>query len=179
MPAPSALLGFAALGLLAAVGHPTAQAAIAVGTGRVMHRERADGVHPDLLWLLDEWERDGTHVVEIAGGPNWSPPGGLRTNPAEQSAAAAGGLSNASTLASTPHGRGAALDVWPYGFNPHRSYDAADQLPDAHALMMTFADFAAARGFVVGRDFKTPDDPHVELANWVALPFPPPDYRGA
>lgn len=172
MPKPLAL---AALGVLA-LG---AGAAVAAGRGggRVLYRERADGVHPDLQWLLDQWESEGSHVVEIAGGPNWPHPGGLRSSELGQAATAAMGLSKAVTLQETPHGRGAALDVWPRGFRPDRSYAAADQLPGARELMATFGAFARSRGLVWGGLWSTPDDPHVELCNWRSLPFPPPDYR--
>ncbi len=143
----------------------------------VAHIERALGVHPSLLALLEDWNRLGSHDVVIAGGEGW-PNGGLRTDVLEQHKAFVAGLTKARTLADTPHGRGAALDVWPYGFNPHRGFDGQLDMP---ALFRVFGQFAEDRGFVWGGrwDFHTPgstlsgDYPHVEVADWRHLPYPP------
>jgi hypothetical protein len=138
-------------------------------------RPPADGVHPAIRALLDAWEREGTHIVVIGGGGSW-PSGGLRVDESSQAAAAAAGLSSAATLATTPHGRGAALDVWPEGFNPHRSFE---EQPGMRELMVVFGEWAEAKGFAWGGRWAKPDMPHVELRDWRSLPFPPPDYRGA
>lgn len=153
---------------------------LAKGRGRVLARERADGVHPELKALLDAWEHEGTHVVVVAGGPTWPYSGGLRTDE-EQSAAHAGGLSNASNLKDTPHGRGAALDIWPAGFNPNADFTAQ---PHMRALMADFGTWAESYGLVWGGRWKTATWPdgdmaHVELKNWRSLPYPPPDYGAA
>lgn len=143
-------------------------------SGLVRERERADGVHPALQALLDAWEREGTHVVVIGGGEDW-PPGGLRTDALGQAAAAAVGLSGAMTLQQTPHGRGAALDVWPEGFNPRQSFEAQ---PGMRELMVVFGEWAERKGYAWGGRWTKQDFPHVELRDWRSLPFPPPDYRG-
>ncbi len=125
----------------------------------VFHVERAAGVHPSLIGLLSDWERDGTHDVLVAGGAPW-PNGGFES-----------GLSKARSLLDTPHGRGAALDIWPAGFIPSRSM--GDQ-PQMLALFTAFGDFAVAHGFHWGGHWITFKDlPHVELPNWRSLPYPP------
>lgn len=164
----------ALLAVVVVVAGAASSGTFTLGAGsRVLYRERADGVHPDLQWLLDEWEREGTFVVQIAGGPDWPYPGGVRTDEATQQAAAAAGLSAATSLAQTPHGRAAALDVWPDGFNPHLTFDAQ---PGQLQLMQTFGAWAESKGFTWGGRFSTPDYPHVEIVNWRNLPFPPPTY---
>ena len=149
----------------------------------VQRRELAAGVHPQLQALLDDWNANGTHPVRI--GDN----GGLRTDSLIQQAIAASGLSKATNLATTAHGRGAALDVWPVGFNPNASF--ASQ-PAMMALMQVFGEFAEARGYKWGGRWQikfTPEQkaglappgdwPHVEMPDWVALPYPPPNYETA
>lgn len=145
---------------------------------RVRNRDAADGVHPDLLALLDAWDKDGTFDVIVA------PNGGLRTDEDTQANLASGGLSRATTLKTTPHGRGAALDVWPVGFNAYGP--TLSEQPESMAQFTEFGAFAKARGLVWGGDwtnFKQSaaqkdgidpggDWPHVELASWTSLPFP-------
>lgn len=152
-------------------------AAVAVGTkkaislsGRVQNRERAAGVAPELSALLDAWELEGTHQVQIGGGPSWPYNGGVRRDAAAQAAAFAAGLSNAQQLSDTAHGRGGALDVWPAGFNPNRGFETQ---PGMEQLFKVFGQWAESKGFVWGGRWSTPDLPHVELRNWRSLPFPP------
>jgi hypothetical protein len=151
-----------------------ASAAAGTSAKRVFYRERAEGVHPALVGLLDSWERDGEFAVQVAGGEGWPYPGGLRTDEATQAAAAATGLSAASTLKDTPHGRGAALDVWPMGFEPYQSFEVQ---PGMRELMTRFGEFAEARGFEWGGRWGKADYPHVQVPGWRSLPFPPP-YGG-
>jgi hypothetical protein len=165
-------LAIVAVGLLVS---GVAAASLAPSNSRVRERQRADGVHPALQALLDAWEREGTHTVVVGGGDDW-PSGGVRTDALGQASAAAAGLSNAITLAQTPHGRGAALDIWPDGFDPRRSFDAQ---PGMRELMAVFGQWAEAKGFAWGGRWTKPDMPHVEIRDWRSLPFPPPDYRGA
>jgi hypothetical protein len=121
--------------------------------------------------LLDEWERYGTHDVRIGSGiyGGIAYVGGLRTE-AEQATLAGVGLSNAFDAAHAPHVHGGALDVWPIGFVPNRSF--ADQ-PEAdyEQLMAVFGYFAEQRGFVWGGRWSKPDMPHVELKDWQSLPL--------
>jgi hypothetical protein len=155
-------------------------------TGKVLMRSRADGVHPDLRALLDAWDSQGAHVVVVA------PDGGLRTDPALQAGFAAGGMSGASTLATTPHGRGVGLDVWPVSFLPHvpvgsggtaSRWSSWAELPESvKAEFLAFGEFSEARGFKWGgrwRSAKFPngDQPHVELPNWTRFPYPVPGGR--
>lgn len=148
--------------------------------GLVQRRELARGVHPDLQALLDAWEREGWFPVTIGSGTfgGIAYNGGLRTSAVAQAKTAGAGLSKASTLASTPHGRGAALDVWPVGFDPARPFSAQPQMQQ---LMQAFGEFAERRGLVWGgrwKNFMSPgaevagDWPHVEVPHWASLPFP-------
>lgn len=151
--------------------------------GRVLERARAAGVAPELVALLDAWDVSGPHAVLVA------PYGGLRTTQEDQSKLAELGMSAATNLATTPHGRGAALDVWPVAFLAHvprswggtasrwSTWDEVDE--PIKAQFATFGAFAEARGLQWGgrwRSSKYPsgDQPHVELPNWQRLPFPPP-----
>lgn len=142
---------------------------------KVLNRSAADGVRPELQALLTAWECEGDFDIRIGGGGAY-PPGGLRTDPADQVQAAAAGETNAGTLEDTPHGRGAALDVWPEGFNPAISFD---EQPSAWARVQRFGLWAESKGMVWGfrwanRGVFGPygDAVHVELPNWRALPFP-------
>lgn len=161
--------GLAGLALLA-------MTAVAVpSSGRVLNRTRARGVRRELQELLDAWELYGTHQVTIPASP-W---GGLRTSEADQAGYAAGGMSGASTLASTPHGRGAALDVWPVGFEAHVNGTWEAVPDDIKGKFLAFGLFAESRGFTWGGRWRSSsmpngDQPHVEIAAWRTLPFPPP-----
>lgn len=160
---------------LALLGGVSTKAVTPGARVRVFGRERLAGVHPSLLQLLDEWEQLGTHDVEI---PSY-PPAGLRTDADTQARLADGGFSGATTLASTPHGRGAAIDVWPVGFAQHVNGTWAAVPAAIKGQFQVFGEFAEARGFTWGGRWRTAtlpngDQPHVELKNWRTLPFPPP-----
>lgn len=158
-------------------------AAVIAARGQVNHLEHAAGVHPALRALLGAWNSSGPHRVVISpADTDWSPTGGVRTDEASQAAAAGAGLSNASALRDTPHGRAAALDVWPEGFNPHRGFDAQ---PGMLPLFNVFGEWAESQRVVFGGAlfefswggrWSKPDRPHVEIRGWQQLPFPPPDY---
>lgn len=148
------------------------------GTGaNVFNREVANGVHPDLQRLLDLWEQEGSFDVTVASG--------VRTQ-AQQSAAYNAGLTRASDVSTTPHGRGAALDIHPSGFNPNACFASQPGMLD---LMNAFGQWAEQQGFTWGGRFSgyyspackdidnvTGDRPHVEIKNWQSLPYPLPDY---
>lgn len=155
---------------------------------KIHHRERSRGTNPKFGQLLDDWEREGEHDIVIAFD------GGLRTDEARQAANAAAGMSQAPTLKKTPHGRGAALDVYPVEFLEHvpeshggtaKRWTPWALLPDfIKAKFRAFGEFAEKRGFKwggrwVGRAFPNGDQPHVELADWQRLPYPAPIYAGA
>lgn len=143
---------------------------------RVVGRQWAQGVRRELLALLDAWEVHGTHDVMIPGPADLrsfsGPPAGLRTGPEAEAAQAEAyrvGLTNARTLAETPHGAGAALDVWPVGFDPRVPWEQQPGL--VQSQFTAFGLFAEARGFVWGgrwRSAKFPngDQPHVQVKNW-------------
>lgn len=150
--------------------------------GRVHMRERANGVLQPLHELLDAWEAQGLHDVIIA------PYGGLRSSSEDQAELAALGMSAASNLSTTPHGRAAALDVWPVSFlacvpqswgGTRSTWASWEQVPDPVKLeFAVFGHFAEARGFVWGGRWRSStypngDQPHVEIKNWRSLPFPP------
>lgn len=60
-----------------------------------------------------------------------------------------------------------------------------EALPESLKLQFAaFGRFAESRGFKwggrwVSKTFPNGDQPHVELPNWQALPFPAPIYAGA
>lgn len=134
---------------------------------RVWHRQRATGVHPALLGFLDAWDSWATAPFPIVVCPE----GGLRTDDGKQRMLYANGKSKAKTLADTPHGRGAAVDVAPYRRN-------ADGLfaPDYsnRTDFFVIGEFAEGLGLVWGGRFKSFfDGPHVEMPNWRSLPYSP------
>lgn len=173
-----------ALALLAVVVVMTARGSSTTGaTCSVLHRERAAGVHPALQQLLDAWTNEGDFDVVVGGGAG-VPGGGLRTQDEEDEAVAEGNTLS-SSLASTPHGRGAALDVWPAGFAYSLPFSAQPGMQD---LMRRFGEWAEGKGYTWGGrwgvSFGNGEDgrplhgdwPHVEISGWQSLPFPPPDY---
>jgi peptidoglycan L-alanyl-D-glutamate endopeptidase CwlK len=76
-------------------------------------------------------------------------------------------VTQAESAATSPHGRGAALDfavldqlrrpTWDYG---------------AVGMYNVVGNIAKTQGLVWGGDFRHPDRPHIELASWKELPFP-------
>jgi hypothetical protein len=132
---------------------------------RVQFRERASGVVPPLQAFLDWWEQQGPFPVLVA------PDGGLRFDEAKQRKYYEQGLSKAATLADTPHGRGAALDLWPVGFQPAKKLDEQPDIKKKFTEMGRIAktQFNLTWGGDWGWDY-----PHVEVKNWRKLyPYPP------
>jgi hypothetical protein len=169
----SLVLALGALGLGATVG------AI---SGRVRNRERAAGVLPELVGLMDAWEERGTFDVVVAPG------GGLRTSEDEQAGYAANGTSTATTLKDTPHGRGAALDLWPVAFldfvprylggTAARWATWAEVSEPVKLQFSELGRFGEALGLTWGgrwrsSAFPNGDQPHFQLPNWSRYPFPP------
>lgn len=150
---------------------PGAIALLALQTGaqkkaKVLNKERLLGVHPSFTGLLRDWEFEGSFDILVA------PDGGYRIGPADEAKQAKfyrDGASKAATLKDTPHGRGAAIDVWPYAFKP--SVPLNQQLGVKNQFL-EFAEFAKARGFIAGADWGW-DFPHIEMKNWLSLPWPP------
>lgn len=155
-------------------------------TARILHLERARGVHPRMLVLLLDWAKHGPFDIAVAMH------GGVRTDPGVQTMLSGGGMSAASTLKVTPHGRAGALDLWPLGFLAYvpKSFGGTaarwgtwEGLPQL--IRDQFAElgrFSKALGFKwggdwVGKSYPNGDQPHHELADWQRLPFPPPTYE--
>lgn len=137
-----------------------------MASSKVQNRERARGAVAQLQAFLDWWEVNGPFAILVA------PDGGLRTDAAKQAMYYAQGNSKAKTLAETPHGRGAALDLWPVGFNPVKKLE---QQPDIKAKFEEMGRIAKAApfNFTWGGDWGW-DYPHVEVKNWrKTLPYPP------
>ncbi len=152
---------------------------------KILHLERARGVHPRMLVLLQKWVVDGP--FEIAVGLY----GGLRTDPSVQTLLSGSGMSAANSLRVTPHGRGGALDLWPVTFLEHvpvasggtaKRWTTWEGLPqlvrDQFAAIGSFSENLGFKwgGRWVGQSYKNGDQPHHELADWGRLPFPAPAY---
>lgn len=155
-------------------------------SARVLELQRARGVHPRMLVLLLEWAKRGTFDVVVAMH------GGVRLDQGVQSMLSGGGMSAASTLKMTPHGRGGALDLWPAGFlssvptsfgGTAARWGTWEGLPqrvrDEFAELGRFSQALGYRwgGVWVGKSYPHGDQPHHELADWQRLPFPPPTYE--
>ncbi len=131
----------------------------------VLKIDRAEGCRPELRKLLSDWVEEGSHDVIVAED------GGYRVGPeaeAKQETFFATGMSKARTLKETPHGRRCAVDVWPVGFNPHRSFD--DQ-PGMRDKFLLWGRFVESKGFKWGGRFKSFGDgdmPHCEIPAWHA-----------
>jgi len=138
--------------------------------------ERARGCDSRLLDFLAWWQENGSFDILVA------PDGGVRIGMAAEQRQLQyfnTGTSKAKTLRETPHGRGAAFDLWPVGFNP--SGVALTRSSAMHvnkkAEFYAIGQAAEAFGLIWGGNWKTLYDlPHVEVPNWQQLPYPP---RGA
>jgi hypothetical protein len=129
----------------------------------VQNRERARDVRPELSRFLDWWTNNGPFPILVA------PDGGVRTDAAKQAQFYAQGYSKAKTLEQTPHGRGAAIDLWPVGFNP------AVKLDDQPVIKKRFEEMGrigkTSFGLTWGGDWGW-DYPHFEVKGWRSLPMP-------
>lgn len=149
---------------------------------QVSGRAYAVGVHPALIGLLDLWDEQGWFPITVAppfkmaSGDYIS--GGLRTDAAVQGEAQAEGLSKAGDLYSTPHGRGAALDIYPVGFDPHQNFDNQPEMAGLMAQFGSWASQQTVQGFSFYPGINFGDYPHIEIKGWQSLPFPSPGYAG-
>lgn len=125
---------------------------------KILHRDRAIGVHPDLLAFLDWWEANGPFDLTIPQD------GGLRTDQRKQALFFATNVSGAASLDKTPHGRGGALDLIPI-FGSFIDW----KNPEPFQQMGVIAE---QRGLVWGGRWHKPDRDHVELKSWKELPMP-------
>lgn len=138
---------------------------------KVFRRELATGVDARLIAFLDWWEQNGTHDVTLAypaANWEWVAPAGRRTD-ADQAKASATGQSNATTAAQSPHGHGAAIDLWPVDFKPNVKWEL--QPKSVRDQFDAQNDAAEKFGLVTGRHFTGPnfpngDQPHIETPDW-------------
>lgn len=169
-----AILGWVMLLAVAVVG-----VMLATGGARILRPELSAGLRPELLDFLAWWELHGAFDLVIAGPDalwTWVPRGGVRQGPddeATQAAAFKEGLTLAKTLADTAHGRAAALDAWPVGFDPRIPWERQPA-----TMKLKFAAYGAAaeaRGLRWGGRWVSfgggaGDQPHVEVPHWRTLP---------
>lgn len=129
---------------------------------RVQNRDRAQGVRAELQTFLDWWAANGPFPIVVGVD------GGVRTDALKQLSFYMRGLSKAKTLDETPHGHGAALDLWPAGFNPGLDLD---KQPAIKAKFIEMGRIAKTMfGFTWGGDWGW-DYPHIELKTWRSLPL--------
>lgn len=127
---------------------------------KVHRRERADGVDVRLQAFLDWWEAAGPFELTVLRD------GGVRWDQAMQLAFFQAGKSKAKNLSETPHGRGGALDVAPFvnGDVPWMDW----------GLFERMGILAEDHGFIWGGRWENPKDgPHIQVADWRSLAFPP------
>lgn len=134
---------------------------------RLYHRERASGLEPQLEMFLDWWAAFGPFPLVVPAL------GGVRTDEATQAALYARGVTNARTLAETPHGRKGAVDLAPYTRQGALYAPDYSETPANLARYETLGRAAEAHGLRWGGRWSRPDRPHVEVPNWRSLPFPP------
>lgn len=140
--------------------------------GAVLYVERLRGVLPQLQATVLRW--NGPFNILVA------PDGGLRIGAAaaaKQLEYYRTGASKAKTLQETAHGRGAAVDIWPEGFDPTKSLDLQ---PAIRARFVFIREWALEQGLVlIGTPAETWDYPHWQLPNWTSYPYPPTNTNGA
>lgn len=132
----------------------------------VRQRENAGSLLAPLRDFLTWWELEGPHSILI---PQW---GGMREGieaEAWQRKQYDIGTSRALSLRETPHGRGAALDLWPVEFDYYTPWDK--QPTNVVAKFKLQGVIAKEFGFKWGGDWGW-DYPHIEIPNWRTLPFP-------
>lgn len=145
-------------------------------TATVDHLERADLVLDPVRQLV--------HLLIAEGEGAWIIPehGGYRYGPideAKQEELFRTKQSKAQNLRQTPHGRRAAIDLWPMGFNPNRGFDHPSNagMLDRFRYWGRFVDkHGPALGIRWGGHFtgfgQYGDMPHAELADWLKRAFP-------
>lgn len=130
---------------------------------RVHHRERAAGVHWRLQAFLEAWAWFGPFKIGVVRD------GGVRTDEAKQAQLYAAGSTKARSLRDTAHGRAGALDVAPVN-------DAGTPIfTGPREQFHVIGAFGKLLGLEWGGDFPGFfDGPHLQVAGWRDLPFPPP-----
>lgn len=152
--------------------------------GRVLHRDRTEGVLPQLCALMDVWCSELPYDITIP------PSGGVRTNEEQAKLYALGRtvpgphagepghltmgdcVTKAQTVNDSAHGHRAAIDAMPLLDDGHLSLDRHDpRWPETFARLLQMAHLAIEMGFEWGGDwpgFKDWD--HFELPNWRSYP---------
>ncbi len=137
----------------------------------IIHNQaRAEGVLHPLKQLLELWAIYGTHDVDIPaiGGYRYGP-----IDEAQQEDLFRTKMSRARTLKETPHGRRCGLDVYPFGFNPHRGWadpSNAGMLEKCITFGLFVDKYGPPLGLRSGRHFTGfgiyGDIVHVEISDW-------------
>lgn len=133
---------------------------------KVHKKERALGVDPRLTAFLDWWETHGPFELMVLHD------GGIRADERRQQALFEQGRSRANTLSKTPHGRAGAVDVAPW---------VDSQVPwNKWDLFLCMGIIAEMHGLKWGGRWENlRDGPHLEVSDWQALPYPPPNIPKA
>lgn len=160
---------------------PVADPTVAALSIRVRNRKRLNGtLDPRLMAFLDWWDAHGPFMVTVGVDGGWRADEAKQASLYAQGRTAPGSIvTNAKTLADTPHGRRGAVDLWPYKpesvaagtFVP----DFDVERPETLARYRAMGEAGKRMGLVWGGDFKTLRDlPHFEVPDWRSLPYPPP-----
>lgn len=152
-----------------------------------VHRlDRARGVHPRMLELPRQLLKRCPFETVIAMH------GGLRVDEALQKSLSGGGMSAATNLRITPHGRAGALDIWPLTFLAYvptswggtaKRWATWEEVPQSvkndfqHVGLISEGLGFRWGGRWVGKAYPNGDQPHHELPDWQRLPFPAPTYE--
>ena len=141
----------------------------------VFHIERTLGLHPALVQFFRDWQDNGPFPITIP------PEGGWRHGPGWERWQAESfrvGATKAKTLEETPHGRKCAADAYPAVVSVGGNCAGIlmewkeGKGRDAH-LFHAYGARAEAAGFVWGGRWGFQDAPHIEISNWLNLPFNP------
>jgi hypothetical protein len=151
----------------------------------VFHLSRLAGVEQPVLSFFLWWGKKGPFPLTIP------PDGGLRTNELVQYGLYAKGrtapgphagengfpelgltVTNAKTLADTPHGRGAAADAYPAIVVKNKVIAIRDNIHDSQTLELfrEYGRLAKNAGLEHGGDWPQADWPHVQIHSWRSLP---------
>lgn len=142
-----------------------------LGLSKVLKRERANGLHPELQLALDEWNGRFALMV-ISGGRNEQQQNELYAKGRTVSGAI---VTDAEHAEDTAHGRFGAFDFAPAP-NGLPVYDT--DKPENRALWdeanAHFKKYAVDTRIVLGNG--SIDWGHVQIHNWRMLAYPAPDY---
>jgi hypothetical protein len=145
--------------------------------GLVHHIDRLERTDARILAFFLWWADSGPHPITIP------PFGGLRDSEKDQADLFKHGASKARTLKETPHGRGGAADALPAVLDPSGRWVKAiydGKHPEGRKRLLIYGELAEQAGLRWGGRFKPLDKDglgwdlaHVEVFDWLVLPFPP------